>query len=180
MLLLDPTLFEIVHNIDQDTVSSAAAAGCPHCGGTLDRAYYPRKPRGLPGSADALFDRRPSFCCRQDGCRRRLTPILLAFLGRSVYISVTVILGAAMRQGATPFRLRELHRLIGVSPRTVRRWLVWWREVLPSSGQWRQRSGGLVPAVDESKLPSSLLERLEPLGANHFRNFVICLRMVMG
>jgi hypothetical protein len=34
----------------------------------LDRADYWRKPRGLPAALEDNFRRRPSFCCRAEGC----------------------------------------------------------------------------------------------------------------
>ena len=92
-LLSDATLFDALLEIDHDLADTAQAGGCLICGGRLDHADYPRKPRGYPATLDAAYDRRTSFCC--DDCRTRLTPMSVRFLGRKVYLGVVVLL--AMR-----------------------------------------------------------------------------------
>ena len=42
----------LLPRIDSDLAASARAAGCPACGGRLDVANYPRKPRGADGLGD--------------------------------------------------------------------------------------------------------------------------------
>jgi hypothetical protein len=61
---------------DEKLATEVKSAGCP-CGGRLDRADYPRKPRGLPPEWEETFSSRISFCCAREGCRRRITPPLL-------------------------------------------------------------------------------------------------------
>ena len=65
--------------VDAAEAEVCRSAGCPHCGGELHSATYPRKPHGLAPSlrADA---RRFSFCCSR--CRRRVTPPSSRFFGR--------------------------------------------------------------------------------------------------
>lgn len=65
--------------------------GCPHCGGVLDVSNYSRKPRGVENLSDNE-SLRLSFCCRRDGCRKRVMPPSLRFLGRKVYCSVVIML----------------------------------------------------------------------------------------
>ena len=178
MLLTDSRLFELILKIDADTVAATRAGSCPHCEGPLDQAYYPRKPRGLPATLESAFMRRPSFCCRRDGCRTRLTPTLIGFLGRRVYVSVVVVLAAALRQGCNPRRLGDLHRLIGVSARTVRRWLAWWRYIFPASDFWREKRAALVPPVDDAGLPRVLFERLALAHGNEFIGLSVLLRLL--
>ena len=57
---------------DEGAVDRQRARGCPSCRGRLDRADYPRKPRGLPEQWEGLFSRRFSLCCCREGCRRRV------------------------------------------------------------------------------------------------------------
>lgn len=162
-LLTDSRLFSFIERIDQDAIASAAASPCPHCGGPLDRADYPRKPRGLPSGGGVLYGRRPSLCCRKDGCRRRRTPPMVGLLGRRIYVAAVVVLVAACCQGPTPPRLQVLEEAIGVSPRTVRRWITWWREVFPVTATWQRLKGMLVPPTPaEDSLPAALLKRLAP------------------
>ena len=178
-LLTDPRLFQFILKIDADTVAAASSQACPHCNSPLDRADYWRKPRGLPPALEDSFRRRPSFCCCAEGCRRRQTPALMAFLGRRVYVSAVIVLVAAMQQGATPVRARELHLLLGVSRRTIGRWLSWWKLVFPLTAAWRRASGALVPSIDETSLPASLLERLVRLRGDIFGGVPSLLKLVM-
>ncbi len=84
--------------------------GCS-CGGRLHSANYPRAPRGGPDHLPEEYRSRFSFCCDRDGCRKRMTPPSVRFLGRKVYLGAVVILVSAMRQGPTPRRVRELSTL---------------------------------------------------------------------
>jgi len=98
-LLADATLFEALLAIDDDLATTAHAGGCLLCGGRVDHADYPRKPRGGPATLGPAYDRRFSFCC--DACRKRLTPVSVRFLGRKVYLGVVVLLATVLRHGPT-------------------------------------------------------------------------------
>jgi hypothetical protein len=74
-----------------------------------------------------------------------------------VYLAAIVVLVAAMRQGPTPRRARELSRLIGADRATILRWQVFWREQFPQTPFWKAARGRLVPAVEVAVLPRSLL-----------------------
>ena len=71
---LDAKFLMALGAMDAEYAAKVHRAGCAHCGGRLDRADYARKPRGELGEAASAFERRCSFCCRQDGCRKRATP----------------------------------------------------------------------------------------------------------
>jgi hypothetical protein len=144
-------------SIDQDLADSARMEGCL-CGGRLHCARYPRKPRGGPDDLPEQYRYRLSFCCDRDDCRKRMTPPSVRFLGRKVYLGAVVILVAAMRQGPSPRRVRELSRLFGADRRTIARWQVFWREHFPQTAFWKVARGRLVPAVKIVVLPRSLLE----------------------
>ena len=175
-LLSDPRLFKFIQQIDADAVAALRGARCCHCGGRLDRADYPRKPRGLP--AEVSVDRRASFCCSTDGCRRRRTPPQLLFLPGRVYVSVAVVLVAAMRQGPSPERLARLRDVVGVDRRTVGRWLSWWRDIFPQTPTGRLVQAAIIPPVDPTTLPSSLLTRLRALAVCPFEAVAALLRLV--
>lgn len=139
--------------------------GCRECGGRLHRANFPRKSRGwlsnAPGGAGLPGpDRRLSFCCGREGCRRRHTPASLRFLGRRVYVGVVLVLVMAMEQGLADFRTNRLARELGVSRRTLERWRRWWREVFPATPVWRAARGRVWPPVRDTELPAGLLERI--------------------
>jgi hypothetical protein len=142
--------------IDRDLAESARQKACP-CGGRLHCANYPRKPRGVDDLPDA-YRYRFSFCCDRDGCRKRVTPPSVRFLGRKVYLGAVVILVAAMRHGPSPRRVRGLSQLFGADRRTIARWQIWWRDYFPQTPFWKVARGRLVPAIEIVSLPRSLLE----------------------
>jgi hypothetical protein len=106
------------------------------------------------------FEMRLSFCCGEEGCRKRTTPASVRFLGRRVYWGVVVLLGAALEGGVTAGRVRDLQRLIEhpIERRTLERWVAWWREVLPKSRSWGAMTGLFCRRVEPGRLPLSLLE----------------------
>lgn len=159
-VLTDDKFPEILERFDADRVAECSAERCPHCQGRLDRSDYPRKPRGAFGQPGTGYVLRPSLCCSVDGCRRRLTPPSVRFLGRKVYLGVTVVLAAAMLQGPTPWRVRRLSRELGVGRRTLLRWRRWWTEDF-GRGTPLKRIGGLfAEPVAAGELPLSLLGAL--------------------
>jgi hypothetical protein len=153
----DASFWLFLFSIDKDLARSTRKEACP-CGGRLHCANYPRKPRGGPDDLPEEYRYRLSFCCDRDGCRRRVTPPSVRFLGRKVYLFAVVILISAMRQGPSPRRVRELSGLFGADRRTIARWQVFWREHFPQIPFWRVARGRLVPAVAIVVLPRSLLE----------------------
>lgn len=160
-LLRDARVYGVLFQIDQDLAAEAGAGGCP-CGGRLHSARYRRKPRcGLDvDRVDRDYAIRFSFCCDRDGCRRRLTPPSVRFLGRRVYLSVVVLLIAVFAESATPARQRRLRQVVGdVSPRTVARWQRWWREAFPQTPLWIESRGRFAVPVSTERLPGSLLEQ---------------------
>jgi hypothetical protein len=151
------TFWLFLFSIDQDLARSACANACP-CGGRLHCANYPRKPRGSAEKLPESYGYRFSFCCDRDGCRKRVTPPSVRFLGRKVYLGAVVVLVSAMRQGPTPRRVRELSQLFGADRRTIARWQVFWREHFPQTSFWKVARGRLAPAVEIVLLPRSLVE----------------------
>lgn len=155
----DAKFLKALAEIDAEHAEQVHRSGCRQCGGALDHADYARKPRGELGEAAGSYERRCSFCCRVDGCRKRATPASLRFLGRKVYIAVLVIVasaaGRSMRLGGRG-RAAQVH---GVPVRTVRRWLDWWQTVFALGSFWSEAKGFFGTPVDVDKLPTSLLER---------------------
>ena len=153
----DASFWQFLFSVDQDLAGTTCENACP-CGGRLHRANYPRKPRGGPDDLPESYRCRLSFCCDRDGCRKRMTPPSVRFLGRKVYLGAVVILVAAMRQGPSPRRVSELSRLFDVDRRTIARWQVFWREHFPQTPFWKIARARLVPTFDVTALPRSLLE----------------------
>ena len=153
----DASFWQFLFSIDQDLAKSTHEKGCP-CGGRLHCANYPRKPRGGPDKLPDGYDHRLSFCCASDGCRKRATPPSVRFLGRKVYLAAVVILVAAMRQGSSPRRVRELTELFGADRRTIARWRSLWLEHFPRTPFWKVARSRLVPKINVGTLPLSLLK----------------------
>lgn len=158
-LTVDGKFLTALREVDAACAQRVRRAGCPHCGGVLDRADYPRKPRGDLGEPYPDFERRRSLCCRSEGCRRRATPPSLLFLGPKVYVGVLVIVASIAgraRELLGDDRGRSVH---GVPARTVRRWLLWWRTVFALGAFWKEARGFFAVPVDVGELPGSLVER---------------------
>jgi hypothetical protein len=147
--------WSFLFSVDRDLAKSVQEKACP-CGGRLHCANYPRKPCGgenLPKE----YDHRLSFCCNRDGCRKRVTPPSVRFLGRKVYLAAVVVLAAAMRQGPSPRRVAELSKLFGADRRTIERWRVFWEEHFPQTPFWKVARGRFLPTVEIHAIPLSLL-----------------------
>ena len=145
--------------IDAEHAEAVHRGGCPQCGGALDRADYPRKPRGELGEAAGSYEWRFSFCCRVEGCRKRATPASLRFFGRKVYVAVLVILASAQARSMRLSGRDRPRQVQGVPTRTVRRWLDWWQTVFALGAFWSEAKGLLATPVDIGELPASLLQR---------------------
>lgn len=154
--LTDATLLEFLEKCDADLAEDYRQRGCAHCGGTLHRANYPRKPRG-PATGQSVFWRH-SFCCEKEGCRKRTTPASVRFLGRRVYLSFVVLLVAAMRHGLGLKRVRVLREHLQIDRRTLERWRKWWLEGFVQSAFWKQARAQFMPALCQHSLPCSLCE----------------------
>ena len=157
-LLGNASLYELQLRIDLDFMEEARAGGCPIDGGRLHTANYQRKPRGALCKLGRRDRTRLSLCCANRDCRSRVTPPSVRFIGRRVYLGAAVVLLSTMRHGVTERRLAQLHELYGVSPRTVQRWRLWWREIFPQTTCWRWVRGQVSGPVMETPQPDSLLE----------------------
>ena len=156
--LSDPNFYDLLFRLDEDLAGEVRRAGCA-CGGVLHSARYPRKPRGMRTALGEAYETRLSFCCAREGCRRRITPASVRFLGRRVYLGAVVVLATALCHGPSRVRLAQLREWFGVSIRTLNRWRKWWREVFVCTPFWRTAKGRFVPPLQSRALPAGLLER---------------------
>jgi hypothetical protein len=158
--LADQLVYQLLAKVDTEVAEEVRQGGCLHCSGKLHRAKYRRKPRGQPEQEREQQEDiyRDSFCCDQDGCRKRHTPPSVRFLGRKVYWGFVVVLVSAMRHGLTPARLKVLRLSLGVSRRTVERWREWWLHAFVQSSFWKAARARFSPPLDPKTLPLSLCE----------------------
>ena len=153
----ETSFWRFLFQIDLKLAEEARQKACP-CGGRLHRANYPRSPRGGPDDLPKELCYRLSFCCNRDGCRKRVTPPSVRFLGRKVYFAVVVILVAAMRQGPSPRRIPEFSPRFELGRRTIVRWQRFWREQFPRTPFWKIKRGYFMPPLEIAALPRSLLD----------------------
>jgi hypothetical protein len=154
-LLQDPEFFRLLLHADEELASGARSLGCA-CGGVLNRANYPRKPRGCPSEVRDQFSSRFSFCCNR--CRRRTTTMSVRFLGRRVYLALVVVLESARHVGQIPAAGR-LSAELNIPLRTLQRWREWWSEQFPLTPLWQADCARFMPPPDTESFPASLLER---------------------
>src|SRR6202453_1461385 len=156
-LLSSASLWLYLLAVDEDLAAETRIKGCA-CGGRLHCANYPRKPRGTPAQLPEPQLIRLSFCCDRDGCRKRVTPPSVRFLGRKVYLAAIVILISAMRQGPSPRRVRELSTRFDVHESTITRWQTFWREHFPQTPFWKVARASFLTVGEIISLPYSLVE----------------------
>ena len=157
--LTDTNFYQLLFQSDESIAEEVSARGCD-CGGVLHSARYPRKPRGFRSALGAGDQSRLSFCCSQDGCRRRCTPAAVRFLGRKVCLGVIVVLITALHHGLTDQRRNRLIEELAIPAQTLWRWRRWWRERFVATRWWRALAGQFIPPIATDRLPGSLLERL--------------------
>jgi len=80
-------------------------------------ADFARKPLGGP-----QWERRYSFYCAEEDCRRRRTPESVRFLGRRVRAGLVIVLITAMIHGLKPARVRRIREASQIDSRTLKRW----------------------------------------------------------
>ena len=97
-----------------------------------------------------------SFCCDQEGCRRRHTPPSVRFQGRRVYVGLVVVLVCAMVHGLKPERVHQLRKALGMDRRTLKRWREWWLEIFVNGSFWKEARGRFMPPLCPTALPLSL------------------------
>ena len=138
--------FQKLRQLDFDLFTAAKGKSCNLCGGRLDTSHFPRKLR------DAIDqeERRFSLCCRNEGCRKRVTPPSLRFFGRKVYSAWAVILVLDFCEAL------GLDRMI--SRQTLARYRQFWQERLAESSPFmRLARGELPPGTPAANTPGPLL-----------------------
>jgi len=166
-ILRDVSFFVLLHRLDLDLAGLARDQGCAICGGRLHSARYPRQLRGVLEKIAARFGKRESFCCAEDGCRRRTTPPSVIFFGRRCYQAAMVVLVSALAHGASERRLGRLTGLFGIDRRTLLRWQSFWLEAFPESEFMRAEGGRFSPSLCRRRLLRDLLSRF--VGASRDR-----------
>ena len=151
-ILQDRRVYELLEKVDRELALKALEGRCEHCGSPLHRGDYPRKPRGGPG-----WEKRYSFCCSREDCRKRKTPPSVRFLGRKVYVGVVVVVVSAMMHGLSERRVKRLCQVLEIDRRTLEHWREWWRWTFVPGGFWRAERGRFRGPITEEKMPLGLV-----------------------
>lgn len=130
-IIQNSSFFIFLSKIDQDFATQTHKKPCSHCGGKLNQAHYTRKIRGIC-LAEAENNRRYSFCCSRDGCRKRVLAPSLRFTGRRVYHSFWFLLVSSFLDHRHK-RFIKLQKYLSIDPRTLGRWKIFWKELFPQS-----------------------------------------------
>lgn len=138
--------------IDLETALKMKEQGCPQCKSTLHSANFTRKFRGLEITPPPQFEVRFSFCCSRDGCRSRVTPPSVRFMGQKVYLGMVILF---ISSGITTL----LEEALKVSIQTRRRWMKYWSQVLsPSNPLFMVVKGFLPMGLTVDCTPKPILE----------------------
>ena len=156
-LLLDTRLYNSLFALDLLIAEQTKQSKCLFCGGVLHQSHFPRKPRGIPAAGlHCDYPIRFSYCCSQEGCRKRLTPPSMRFLSRKVYSSVIIFLIFLFKASTDESKVDELNKFFNttLSVETLRRWRDFWKNTVPQSHTFKRQGFNCFIAPN---LPSSLL-----------------------
>jgi hypothetical protein len=142
--------------IDVLIAAAIQESGCPTCGAALHASHYQRKARGLPELLESALTRRLSWCCSRDGCRHRVTPPSVRFLGRLVY-AAPAVLAVLSTDPSSPEETRLRHAF-ECSRRSVTRWRSAFSEIW-STPTGRAVSGSLGLDDQQRQQPRLVLSR---------------------
>ena len=175
-LLQKASLFSLLLRIDMDLAKQHQQGGCPYCGGPLNQANYPRKPRGEPDDIPEDCLLRLSLCCGRERCRRRSLPPSTRFMGRRVYWGCVILVTMTLRQNRPDgVSANKLKRLFGVTRKTLKRWTAYFKDEFPSSAQWQRLRGGVSSSVRDSELPGALVRFFLLNSESEEKGLIACL-----
>ncbi len=151
-------LYQILFFIDSDLAERLRSKACPFCGAPLHVSNYLRKPRGGPENIPEEFLIRHSFCCSEERCRKRALPASCRFWNRKVYWSVVILVIMTLRQGRTTgYSANKLKKEFGVSRLTLKRWMLYFKQVFPISDRWKRIKGRIGINIQHDKLPGAVI-----------------------
>jgi len=173
------SLFNHLYTVDRKIAEQYSELPCPHCGGPLHFANYPRKPRGEPDGLPEECFIRFSLCCGTEGCRCRLMPPSCRFLDRKVYWHVVIIVVISEFQnkaGAT--NVFKLSKLFDIPHNTITRWIDFYQNVFPASIEWQSIRGQAAAFIKNNELPSNLLNHFLKLKSSAKEALFSCLKFL--
>lgn len=178
-LLQKVSLFHLLHRIDIDLAKELQDGRCPHCTGPLHHSNYERKPRGGPAKIPDEYLIRFSFCCGNWNCRRRSLPPSCLFMGRKVYWGCVILVVMTLRQNRPDgTSARKVKELLGISRKTLKRWILYFRDEFPISVQWQRLRGRVDSTVRNTALPGDLVNYFLKNVDSPDQGIIACLRFL--
>ena len=178
-ILQRASLFCLLHRLDEELALESRQHGCPYCGGPLHQANYQRKPRGEREPLPDEYLKRLSNCCGRPGCRRRVLPGSVKFLGRKIYWGCIHLVAMALRQHRPGgWSAHRVMLMLGIPAKTLSRWARYWRETFPQSPAWKRLRGRVPPSVPDTGLPGALLGLFLAEQPTELQALVGCLRFL--
>lgn len=174
-------LYQLLFFIDKDLAEQQRIKACPFCGSSLHTSNYARKPRGGPDNLPDELLIRHSFCCSEEGCRKRVLPVSLRFWERKVYWGVVILVIMTLKQRRTEgYSAGKLIQLFGISRHTLKRWIHYFRQHFPFTRRWKQLKGLVGFEISPDLLPGALvlflIERFESVE----EGLIQSLRLLLG
>ena len=178
-ILQQKSLFCLLHQIDEELARESRRSGCPFCQGPLHQSNYQRKPRGEMESLPDEYLKRFSNCCGRQGCRHRVMPPSVKFLGRKIYWGCIHLIAMALRQWRPGgWTAHKVMLMLGIPAKTLSRWSRYWRETFPTTDLWKRLRGKVPPAVADTELPGALLTLFLSQSPTQEAALVRCLRFL--
>ncbi|MBU0753688.1 MAG: hypothetical protein KJ645_01020 [Planctomycetes bacterium] len=178
-ILQRKSLFCLLHRLDEYLARESRKGDCPFCGGPLYQSNYQRKPRGEMEPLPDEYLLRHSNCCGREGCRRRVLPPSVKFLGRKIYWGCIHLVAMALRQRRPGgWTAHQVMLILGIPAKTLSRWARYWREAFPATAQWKRLRGQVPPTVGDTGLPGALLDLFLREKSTEEEALVGCLRFL--
>lgn len=172
--------YSLLFQFDMEMAEKARQLGCERCGGRLDRGTYTRKPRGSPIEIPEEYCTRQSLCCSREGCRSRKLPPSCLFMGRRVYWGAIILLVVGLRQGRQEgFTARKIKKQYGITAKTLKRWMRYFREEFVQTPTWKRVRGRLVSSIADGDI-AGLLEYFIASRGDSTRGIVSALEFLSG
>lgn len=74
----------------------------------------------------------------------------------------------------------ELSEILGIDVRTLRRWVVQFRDEFPTSDVWQRLRGFVSPEVRDHQLPGSLVVHFIDQARNIVAGIVSCIQFMVS
>jgi hypothetical protein len=79
-------------------------------------------------------------------------------MGRRVYWGCVILVVITLKQNSPhSASARRIKEMFGISRKTLKRWMAYFREEFPASIQWQRLRGRLASTVSNNELPAELI-----------------------